>query len=117
MAENKREAKRKEKQLQEELQKYRQGKMIKVNDGENWHPCFPKHEVYIHIGITWNSRGNYGEAIMCVFGADDTGVEKRFLSNDLDILIREWNKFKKFYDEIPQTTNIRYYLDRDFIYA
>ena len=111
---NKRKKKRKNQQLCQELRSnYTLNKMVKVND--DWYPTYPKHQVSVHLTIVWWE--GYGETIFVVAGADDTAVEKRFLSSNMDELIEKWKEWNIFYDNIPQTTNKRWYLERGFEWA
>lgn len=110
MKENKREKKRKEKEFQKNLEKYKSSKYVKVND--DWYPNFDKNKVRVRIGINW--YGYKGKAYITVWGADDTGVELIHSSENFDLLVKTWEKYQEIYDNIPQTTNRKWYLDRKF---
>lgn len=115
---NKREVKRHKKAIQEEIRNnYCFDKMVKVNDGENWCPCYPNHEVSVHLALHWDVDTNHGMARISIWGLDDTGVAKELRSSNLDELKDKWQEYKKFYDNIPMTTNMKYYKDRGFIYC
>lgn len=89
--------------------------MVKVND--DWCPNYPKHEVHVHLFIDWYDYDNSGAVIFVISGMDDTCVERRFKSSNLDVLIQKYEEWKIFYNEIPQTTNQRWYLQKGFQYG
>lgn len=115
---NKREIKKQKLKTKKEImEKYYKQKMIKVNDGYLWAPPYPKHQVCMTIGLYWNPDFNNGTAYISVHGMDDTSFEKRTNSDNLDDLINVWKEYEKFYKNIPQTTNTKYFLDRGFTYG
>ena len=104
-----------EKELKELLRNnYNLIKSVKVND--DWYPTYPKHFVNVHLFITWweFKQKEYGEIAIVVSGMDDFSMSKRESSTDINELFEKWNKYKEFYDKIPQTTNKKYYFDRGF---
>lgn len=112
---NKREIKKEKQRLRQEFHdKYTLSKMVKVND--NWYPTYPKHLVSVYLTITWWDNGN-GETIFVISGADDTVIERRFSSNNIEYLKEKWEEWRIFYDKIPQTTNKKWYLERGFEYG
>ena len=118
MSENKRLNKREKKKLERERQKlfhekYNISKMTKVND--DWYPTYPKHEVSVHLFISWFDFKDSGFVGLVIAGMDDYCVAKKYDSKDINELIEKWDEYKKIYDSIPQTTNKRWYLDRGFL--
>lgn len=51
-----------------------------------------------------------------VSGMDDTALEMRFSSSDLEELKEKWHKLKSIYDSIPLTTNWQWFLDKGFTF-
>lgn len=99
------------------LKQYDLSKMVKVNDGHMWNPCYPGHFARVHLNICYMPNTPFSNTYLVVSGMDDTFVEKRFESDDLEELIVKWNEYRKIYDSIPETTNLRWYLDRGFVYG
>lgn len=92
--------------------KYSYEKMLKVND--DWYPCFPKHEVYLHCNICLHHGNTQGLCIICIAGKDDYALEKRYYSNNIDELIEKYEEYVNFAEKIPEVTNKKWFLDRGF---
>lgn len=113
---NKREKKRQDKQLQQYIKtNYDISKMVKVDDPEMWCPAYPNSEVMVHIGLFYSK--SFSNTFLVISGMDDTVLELRFRSDDLEALKNVWNDYKNIYDAIPEITNFKWYTDRGFVFG
>lgn len=87
-------------------------KFIKVND--DWYPTYPNHLVRFKIAMHYfEDKPDYCFVRMCVWGADDFGLEKDFESTNYEELEAKYYEWKeKVFDTIPQTTNARYFEEK-----
>lgn len=114
---NKREKKREFKKLRQEIRdNYCISKMILVDDPELWCPAFPGNKIQANLGLFYTGT-SISNTYLVVSGADDTALEIRHSSNNLDDLKNVWDKYKSIFNSIPEVTNFQWFLDRGFAYS
>lgn len=91
--------------------------MIKVDDPEMWCPAYPNNQVELNLGLFYSGTHEFSNTYLYVSGMDDTALEMRFSSSDLEELKEKWHKLKSIYDSIPLTTNWQWFLDKGFTFG
>lgn len=80
-------------------------KFIKVND--DWYPNFKNDTV--RVALMYQKYSNYDFVRICVWGADDFGLEMDFegTSQENELKFNEWKE--NIYDKIPELCNKEYF--------
>lgn len=73
------------------LNLYRNNKMVVVKD--DWYPCFPDNKVKLSIFIQNSDELDCHFVRICVWGNDDFGLEKDFVSKNWDELVYIYEKW------------------------
>lgn len=97
----------------EGLNLFRIDKMITVTD--DWCPCFEGNKVKLSIFIQNNSKLNYHFVRICVWGADDLGMELDYHSTNFDNLKYHYNIWKEhIFDKVPENVNRLWFFEHGF---
>jgi len=73
------------------LNQMRIDKMITVTD--DWYPCFENNTVQLSMFISYLDKHTFVR--ICVWGADDFGLEKDYHDSDYNNLISKYNEWKE----------------------
>lgn len=104
--------------------KYNYTKYSVVSDKNNemWGYFYqPKHSVRIHVAACYCGFGvdkGEGKVYMTVRANpdDSCALSKHLYSENLDEIIAKFQEYKSFAENIPETTNWRWFIDRGFQY-
>ena len=88
-------------------------KFVKVND--YWYPNFENDTVKVTLIHT--KYGKYDHVNICVWGADDFGLEMYFKGTleESKLKFNEWKE--NIYDQIPEVCNEKYFRNLGFYNA
>jgi len=97
----------------EGLNQFRVDRMVTVTD--DWYPNYPDNKVKLSIFLSYKPRIDHYLVRMCVWGADDTGMELDFTSRDYDTLKYHYDIWKKHvFDKVPDGVNMQWFFEHGF---
>ena len=98
------------------LNQFRLDKMVTVTD--NWYPCYEGNKVRVSLFLNYHKSLDYQFVRICVWGADDFGLEMDYEDKDYDKLVAKYHEWKDtIFDKIPNKTNKKWFIDKGFYNA
>ena len=89
-------------------------RMVKVTD--DWYPCFDDSSV--KLSIMTQSFGDMYYCKIMAWGADDTGVEIEYTSQELAMVNGIYDHWKRYiYDKVPNGVNRTWFFEHGFYRA
>lgn len=87
-----------------------------VTASDDWYPCFPDNKVRVCMFLTNVKDSKFVR--ICVWGADDYGMELDYIGSDYEELLYNYNRIKEYiYDRIPDVVNKEWFLEHAFYQA
>ena len=98
------------------LNQKRIDKMITVTD--EWYPCYEGNKVRVSLFISNLDELNYHFVRICVWGADDFGLEMDYIDLNYESLISKYNEWKEtILDKLTDGVNKEWFLSKGFYKA
>ena len=98
------------------LNQKRIDKMVIVTD--DWYPCFEGNKVEVSLSINYLDTLNYHFVRICVWGADDFGLEMDYEDENYENLISKYNEWKEtIFDKAQDGINQKWFMERGFYNA
>ena len=98
------------------LNQQRIEKMIGVTD--DWYPCFDGNKVKLSLFIQYLDKLNYHFVRICVWGADDFGLEMDYDDANYDNLISKYNEWEEdIFDKAIDGIDKEWFYSRGFYNA
>ena len=98
------------------LNQLRIDRMITVTD--DWYPCFEGNSVKLSMFISYADELHYHFVRICVWGADDFGLEMNYDDTDYNNLISKYNEWKeRIFDKADDGINQDWFYNLGFYNA
>ena len=109
---------KKKKEPVEGLSQFRVDRMVTVTD--DWHPNYEGNKVKLSIFLSYMNKPDFHTCFvrMCVWGADDDGMEIDYTGIDYDDLKWHYDLWKKnIFDKVPDGVNKEWFYEHGFYRA
>lgn len=98
------------------LNQKRIDKMVTVTD--EWYPCYDGYKVKVSLFISNLDRLNYHFVRICVWGADDFGLEMDYEDSYYENLVSKYNEWKEnIFDKVTDGINQEWFIAKGFYNA